>query len=170
MRNPLSNEELLEMIESGLSDIEFLSDKDGDDGWHDELSEGEDIFDVGNDEEVELEFQIFVDDGIGPKKYIDVSRPEVVQNYNSAMGGVDKLDILITICRTFIRSKKWTLRMFTIDLACAKGWLEYTKNAKLLEIPKKDILDLLAFRAYVAEAQMKVDKPVMKRKGRPSSE
>lgn len=62
--------------------------------------------------------------------------------------------------------------MFThgIDLACANGWLEYTRNAKLLGIPKKDILDLLAFRAYVAEALIKADKPVMKRKGRPSSE
>ncbi|KAG5895974.1 hypothetical protein JTB14_027974 [Gonioctena quinquepunctata] len=56
LRNPLSNEELLEMIESGLSDIEFLSDEDGDDGWHEELSEGEDIFDVGNDEEVVEDF------------------------------------------------------------------------------------------------------------------
>ncbi|KAG5895975.1 hypothetical protein JTB14_027975 [Gonioctena quinquepunctata] len=36
---------------------------------------------------------------------------------------------------------------------------------------KKDIFDLLAFRAYVAEALMEADKPpVMKRKGRPSSE
>ncbi|KAG5880105.1 hypothetical protein JTB14_011608 [Gonioctena quinquepunctata] len=44
------------MIESGLSDIEFLSNEDGDDGWHEELSEGEDIFDVGNDEEVVEDF------------------------------------------------------------------------------------------------------------------
>ncbi|KAG5889721.1 hypothetical protein JTB14_010195 [Gonioctena quinquepunctata] len=88
------------------------------------------------------------------------------------MGEVDKLDFLITIYRTFMRSKSWTLRMFThgIDLACANGWLEYTKNAKLLGIQKKYILDLLAFRAYVAEALIKADKPVMKRKGRPSSE
>lgn len=38
------------MIESGLSDIECLNDEDGDDRWHEELSDDEDIFDVENDD------------------------------------------------------------------------------------------------------------------------
>lgn len=60
------------------------------------------------------------------KEYKQVPRPEVIKDYNHCMGGVDKLDFLITLYRTFIRSRKWTLRMFThaIDLACANSWLE----------------------------------------------
>lgn len=40
------------------------------------------------------------------KLYVDVQRPEVIQKYNKNMGGVDKLDFLLKIYRTFIKSKK----------------------------------------------------------------
>lgn len=61
------------------------------------------------------------------KEYGNVSRPEVVQKYNLNMGGVDKLDCMMSLYRTFIRSRKWTLRMFThaIHLVCANTWFEY---------------------------------------------
>ncbi|XP_047541811.1 piggyBac transposable element-derived protein 3-like [Vanessa atalanta] len=45
------------------------------------------------------------------KKFIDVERPEVVRKYNHAMGGVDLLDQRMSYYRTFIKSKKWTVRM-----------------------------------------------------------
>ncbi|KAJ8909387.1 hypothetical protein NQ315_006113 [Exocentrus adspersus] len=103
------------------------------------------------------------------KEYKQVPRPEVITDYNSCMGGVDKLDFLITLYRTFIRSRKWTLRMFThaLDMACSNSWLEYKAKAELLKIPKKDILDLLGFRAYVAKCLIKAEKPQQKKKGRP---
>lgn len=44
------------------------------------------------------------------KHFIEVERPEVVRKYNHAMGGVDLLDQLMSYYRTFIKSKKWTLR------------------------------------------------------------
>lgn len=80
------------------------------------------------------------------------------------MGGVDKIDHLITIYRTFIRSKKWTLRMFThtIDLAITNSLLEYRKDAEALQVPKKGILDLLHFRHEVAEALMNVGTPLFR--------
>jgi hypothetical protein len=87
------------------------------------------------------------------------------------MGGVDKLDFLITLYRTFIRSRKWTLRMFThaVDMACTNSWLEYKAKAALLNIPKRDVLDLLGFRGYVAEGLIKANIMQGKKQGRPLS-
>ncbi|KAJ8933672.1 hypothetical protein NQ314_013884 [Rhamnusium bicolor] len=42
------------------------------------------------------------------KKYVEIERPEVIRVYNQHIEGVDKIDFLITIYRTFIRSKNWT--------------------------------------------------------------
>ncbi|KAG5864540.1 hypothetical protein JTB14_007595 [Gonioctena quinquepunctata] len=71
---------------------------------------------------------------------------------------------------SFIRSKKLTLRMFThgIDLACVNAWLEYRAQAILLGVPKKQILDLLHFRAYVGEALILSSTSGPKKGGRPS--
>lgn len=105
------------------------------------------------------------------KKYILIQRPQVIREYNTNMGGVDKMDFLITIYRTFIRSKKWTLRMFThaIDIALVNGWLEYKKRANQIGVPKKNIMDLLRFRSYVAEGLILVQKEHSRKRGRPSS-
>lgn len=104
------------------------------------------------------------------KEYVNVSRPEVVEKHNLNMGGVDKLDCMISLYRTFIRSRKWTLRMFThaIDLACANAWFEYRQKASEMGIPSKEILDLVHFRAYVAEALISCNILTRKR-GRPSN-
>uniref|UniRef100_A0A6P7HIX9 PiggyBac transposable element-derived protein 3-like n=1 Tax=Diabrotica virgifera virgifera TaxID=50390 RepID=A0A6P7HIX9_DIAVI len=69
------------------------------------------------------------------------------------MDGVDKLDFLLSLYRSYVRSKKWTVRMIThaIDLALVNLWLEYRTQAVLLGVKKKEILDLLAFRQEVAE-------------------
>lgn len=55
------------------------------------------------------------------------------------MGGVDKIDQLIAYYRTFIKSKKWTLRMMfhAIDIACCNSWLEYLKDCDKFKIKKK---------------------------------
>lgn len=105
------------------------------------------------------------------KEYVEVPRPEVIKNYNANMGGIDKMDFLITIYRTFIRSRKWTLRMFThaIDIACVNAWCEYKKRATVLGVEKKNILDLVHFRSYVAEVLMKANKTPSRKRGRPAA-
>lgn len=104
------------------------------------------------------------------KKYLMLPRPEVIKQYNASMGGVDKLDFLISLYRTFIRSKKWTLRMFThaLDLACCNAWLEYREEAKFLNIAQKDTFDLFHFRLYIAE-ELIYSGQTVKKPGRPSS-
>lgn len=73
------------------------------------------------------------------KEYVQVDRPEAIKIYNSNMGGVDKLDFLLSLYRSYVRSKKWTVRMIThaIDLALINSWIEYRNNAILLGMKKK---------------------------------
>ncbi|KAJ8910560.1 hypothetical protein NQ315_008945 [Exocentrus adspersus] len=87
------------------------------------------------------------------KNYIEVPRPESIKYYNNNMGGVDKVDFLLSIYRSYVRSKKWTIRMIThaVDIALVNSWLEYRSKAMELGVQKKYILDLLSFRQEVAE-------------------
>lgn len=104
------------------------------------------------------------------KEYVNIPRPEAVKCYNSNMGGVDKLDFLLSIYRSYVRSRKWTVRMIThaIDLASVNSWIEYKNMATSLGIPKKRILDLLGFRQEIAQNFI-LFKQAPKR-GRPSAE
>lgn len=40
-----------------------------------------------------------------------IERHKILQFYNACMGGVDKMNFMIQIRRTFIKSKRWTLPM-----------------------------------------------------------
>lgn len=104
------------------------------------------------------------------KEYIYVPRPEAIKMYNANMGGVDKLDFLLSIYRSYVRSRKWTVRMIThaIDLALVCSWLEYRKQAEAIGVPKKRIVDLLSFRTSVAESLILTKAPP--KRGRPSLE
>ncbi|KAL7867876.1 hypothetical protein SRHO_G00092600 [Serrasalmus rhombeus] len=102
--------------------------------------------------------------------FVMVSRPEVVKLYNDAMGGDDLLDQLVSLYRTEIRSKKWTLRMIThaFDMAVVNSWLEYRLDAKRANIQTKDIQDLLHFKMNVAQSLVRVHKTMAAKRGRPS--
>lgn len=83
------------------------------------------------------------------------------------MGRIDKSDQLIHFYRTFIKSKKWFLRLIThtFDLVASNNyyelfisnnctnysWLQYKKEAIELSVPKKKILDLLHFCLQLAD-------------------
>lgn len=106
------------------------------------------------------------------KKYIEVTRPELVRLYNQGMGGVDKADQLVSLYRIFIRSRKWTLRMIFhgVDTALTNSWLEYQEDCRISKTPKNEILDLLHFRQRVADALIKMGQPInMRKRGRPSA-
>lgn len=89
------------------------------------------------------------------------------------MGGVDKHDMLVSLFRTFIKSKKWTLRMMahSFDMASTNSWLEYKKDAKALLLEKP--MDLLEFKENLAESLIFIGKGIpfsqKKKRGRPSS-
>lgn len=103
--------------------------------------------------------------------YIEIDRPEVVRQYNHNMGGVDLLDMYISLYRIYIRSRKWTLRviMHFVDFALSNSWIEYKQDCIETKIHKKDIMDLLEFRMHVSKSLIYKNKLVnVKKRGRPS--
>nr|CAI5818578.1 unnamed protein product [Callosobruchus analis] len=98
-------------------------------------------------------------------KFIMVKRLAVIRLYNLSMGGVDKNDFLIALYRTFIRSKKWTLRVIFhyFNLGVCNAWLEYHADMK-------SRMDLLQFTMSVIEGLAFSDCLVnIARRGRPLS-
>lgn len=91
------------------------------------------------------------------KAYVDVACPSAIIEYNKSMGGVDKLDFLLSLYRIHIKSKKWTLRVIFhfIDLAVVTSWLQYIKDCKSVGHPKSQQLSLLQFRFNIAECMIK---------------
>ncbi|XP_050056264.1 piggyBac transposable element-derived protein 3-like [Aphis gossypii] len=107
------------------------------------------------------------------KMYVNIERPEIITAYNTSMGGVDKVDQLISYYRTFISSKKWTLRMIVhaFDLIVVNCWIQYKKDADHYNVNKNKIKDLLHFRMALAENLIKVGQNVpIKRRGRPRAD
>lgn len=87
------------------------------------------------------------------KQKISISRPQIVRDCNLNMGGVDKINQMIAYYRIFIRSKKWTLRMIAhfIDFAIVQSHVEYKMDCEKSNIPKRQVMDLLAFRMKLAD-------------------
>ncbi|XP_060845829.1 piggyBac transposable element-derived protein 3-like [Rhopalosiphum padi] len=103
------------------------------------------------------------------KQYAEIERPEIISLYNKSMGGVDKIDQLIITYRTFIKSKKWTLRLITnaFDMVVANCWLQYLEDANLLKVQKNKTLELLHFRLQLVNELIYCGKSATpKRKGR----
>lgn len=74
-------------------------------------------------------------------KFISVERPEIVRLHNASMGGVDKIDQLISYYRIFIKFKKWTLGIIfhSIHMAISNSWLGYLKFVNYSQfLPKKE--------------------------------
>lgn len=90
------------------------------------------------------------------------------------MGGVDKYDQLVSYYRTFIKSKKWILRMMfhIFDMAVVNCLLEYKRDAAELNIEPKDVMDLLHFKQRLGENLISVGvpfSPSSKKRYRPSN-
>ena len=64
------------------------------------------------------------------KETIKIKCPNLVQEYNRHMGGVDLLDSLLGYYRNKIKSKKWYHLIFfhLIDMAIANAWILWRKN------------------------------------------
>ncbi|KAK2710755.1 hypothetical protein QYM36_012061 [Artemia franciscana] len=91
---------------------------------------------------------------------IDMNRPNVVKEYNSFMSGVVLSDMLIQLCHTDIKEKKWYMRLiyYFLGVSVVNVWLLYRRNhpcdakmSLLLVRLRTDILDWLLRGAIVSE-------------------
>lgn len=103
------------------------------------------------------------------RKFVQVPRPFVVQEYNKFMGGVDLSDMLLELYRINIRSNKWYMRIifWCLGVSVVNSWLLYRRH----EIQKnvKPQLALIQFQSKIATALAMAGKLVSRKRGRPSS-
>ncbi|CAK1579172.1 unnamed protein product [Parnassius mnemosyne] len=88
------------------------------------------------------------------KAYIDVDAPRVVTSYNRYMGGVNVLDQSMEYYRTFIKTRKWTLKviLYFLDLAVVNSWRLYKCHSLAKGVLNNEIMDLMAFRFEIGES------------------
>ena len=89
------------------------------------------------------------------------------------MGGVDLADMLVGMCRTHLRTRKWYMRIFwcLINTAVFNSWLLFRSDVKALTLRRDEPMIVRAFRSEVA-AGLYVSARVMPqlKHGRPSAD
>ena len=88
------------------------------------------------------------------KKYVEISCPTVVQEYNKNMGRVDLSDMLIALYRTTTKTKRWYLKVLfhCVDISKVNAWLLYRRHCQQLGILRNRQLSLLKFTVSIATA------------------
>ncbi|CAF2728328.1 unnamed protein product [Rotaria sp. Silwood2] len=87
------------------------------------------------------------------------------------MGGVDLIDMLISLYRINVRSQKYYIKIFfhLIDPSLVNAWLLYRRHCSQHKVSKTKITSLLTFCVNVAEALLKSNpSPPPVKHGRPS--
>ncbi len=98
------------------------------------------------------------------KKKCAVECPQIVNQYNKSMGGVDLADMLIAIYRIPCRTKRWYLKVFwhLVDIAKVNAWILYKRHHQqtCFTNPKhsKNFLKLLEFSNDIASALIGANK------------
>ena len=88
------------------------------------------------------------------KDHCNVAYPDMVKEYNESMGGVDLNDMLISLYRLNIQTRKrWYLKIIThlVNICNVIGWLLYRRRSEQLRVPKKNKHKLLQFMKGVAD-------------------
>ncbi|GFS39142.1 piggyBac transposable element-derived protein 4 [Nephila pilipes] len=77
----------------------------------------------------------------------------VIKEYNAHMGGVDLTDRFIGRYRIWIKSRKWTSRLFShlLDMTVINAWVLYKKVSTMKGKSQKDIMKLANFRTELAD-------------------
>ncbi len=73
------------------------------------------------------------------KKYIEVARPLIVNEYNIYMGGVNLCDMLLSLYRICQRSVKYYMHIFyyCLGVSVSNGWLLYRRHSEQKGISNK---------------------------------
>lgn len=106
------------------------------------------------------------------KAKIDVPCPLIVIRYNKHMGGVDLCDMLMSLYRIKLGTRKWYMHIvyYCIGVAIVNAWLLYRRHCQQKGVEEKDMWSLLKFPTMIANALLASGKETPNRKrGRPSS-
>ncbi|KAH8027388.1 hypothetical protein HPB51_005154 [Rhipicephalus microplus] len=73
------------------------------------------------------------------KAHVDIECPEVILDYNKYMGGVDKLDFIMSLYPMRTRTSKWPVRVIShfASFALCNSWLKYIRDANAEGLLKK---------------------------------
>ena len=94
------------------------------------------------------------------KEYVDIKCPNTIKEYHESMGGVDLADMMISLYRTKIKTRRWylTVLFHCLDIAKVNAWLLYRRHADQMNVPKQRQLCLLKFTSTIAESLVKSGK------------
>ena len=100
----------------------------------------------------------------------ELNCPGVVQHYNFAMGGVDKMDSLIALYRIFFKSRKFYHRFFFhfLDESIVNAWLMYRRDSLVLDSNCK-CLSLYDFKFNISTCLRMQNKIRINKRGRKSN-
>lgn len=92
------------------------------------------------------------------KLRIPIERPAIVKEYNSFMGSIDLHDMLVEIYRTYIKFKRYYIRIVfhIIDMCVVNSWLMCKSLCEQLNIINHD--SLLTFKMNIALGLLKAGK------------
>ena len=98
--------------------------------------------------------------------------PQIVQEYNKSMGGVDLAHMLIALYHIEVKTTRWYIKVFwhMVDIAKVNAWLLYRHHQNQLGVPKKRQKTLLTFSKEIADGLLFANKSVNengKNRGRP---
>ena len=97
--------------------------------------------------------------------------PEIVNQYNKPMVGVDLCDILMSLYRIKLGTTKWHMHLlyYCIGLSTVNGSLLYKRYAFQNQAKKIDIISLIDFHIPIALSLLQENKLAAKI-GRPKSD
>ena len=101
----------------------------------------------------------------------DIQCPSIVLSYNKSMGGVDLVDMLISLYRIKVKTKRWYNQVFwhLIDICKVNGWNLYRRHFVQINAPGEKMLSLCQFSNNLGASLMYSNKVVTgSQRGRPS--
>ena len=88
------------------------------------------------------------------KSKVSVQCPNIVKFYNGGMFGVDLADMLISLYRISVKTKRWYIKIFwhMIYVAKVNSWLLYKRHCRQKGSPANRQLTLLRFTLQFSDA------------------
>ena len=95
------------------------------------------------------------------KNYKSVSMPNSIVEYNKSMGGVDKMDHLMSLYKFKMISKRWFMYLFycMLRIAVVNSWLLYRQDAEM-NTPDRKPMQLGRFIYHLHESFVYCNKEV----------